>query len=249
MVARIWKGSVRRTDADDYAEYMREVAVAGYAATPGNEGVWMLRRIVDDRAEFVMFTLWESYDAIRRFAGDDYEQAVFYPEDERFLVERELRAAHYEVETQRAPWEPSAGQVGRVDEFLDAYRAAFEAFDADGIADLFSYPCQVTGSARAEPTTAASRQAWLPQLERLVSAYREIGVHSAHIGAVRTIALAPDILQTVVRWEVADAGGGTIYSFDAAYTLTDDGEALRVGAIAENETPQLRAVLAARRGA
>ena len=77
--------------------------MAGYARTPGNRGVWMLRRDVDDRTEFVMFTLWDSLEAVKAFAGDDYETAVFYPEDERFLVERELTAAHYEVDTHAGP--------------------------------------------------------------------------------------------------------------------------------------------------
>lgn len=93
----MWKGAVRSQDADAYATYMLGTGVAGYAATPGNRGVWMLRRDLDDRSEFVMFTLWESLDAVRAFAGDDYERAVFYPEDERFLIERELTATHFEV--------------------------------------------------------------------------------------------------------------------------------------------------------
>jgi heme-degrading monooxygenase HmoA len=98
MIARIWKGAVRRADGDAYAEYMRETGVAGYLKTPGNRGAWMLRRPVDDRTEFVMFTLWDSIEAVKAFAGEDYETAVFYPEDDRFLVERDLYAAHYEVE-------------------------------------------------------------------------------------------------------------------------------------------------------
>jgi heme-degrading monooxygenase HmoA len=62
----------------------------------------MLRRDVGERTEFVMFTLWNSLEAVRAFAGDDYETAVFYPEDERFLVERDLTATHYQVDTQVA---------------------------------------------------------------------------------------------------------------------------------------------------
>jgi heme-degrading monooxygenase HmoA len=98
MIARTWTGAVRRDDGDAYAAYMRETGVAGYAKTPGNRGVWMLRRDVEERTEFVMFTLWDSIDAVKAFAGDDYEAAVFYPEDDRFLIERDLTAAHYEVE-------------------------------------------------------------------------------------------------------------------------------------------------------
>jgi heme-degrading monooxygenase HmoA len=99
MIARTWKGAVRRGDGDAYASYMRETGLAAYKGTPGNRGAWMLRRDLDDRTEFVMFTLWESVDAVKAFAGEDYETAVFYPEDERFLIERELRATHYEVES------------------------------------------------------------------------------------------------------------------------------------------------------
>jgi heme-degrading monooxygenase HmoA len=98
MVARIWRGAVRSADADEYAAYMRRTGLAAYRATPGNRGAWMLRRDVDDRTEFVMFTLWDSLDAVKAFAGDDYEQAVFYPEDDRFLIERDLVSSHYTVE-------------------------------------------------------------------------------------------------------------------------------------------------------
>ena len=101
MIARIWRGAVRTHDGDAYAAYMHETGVAAYASTPGNHGVWMLRRDVGDRTEFLMFTLWDSLDAIRAFAGDDYERAVFYARDEQFLVEREPAATHYAVDTQR----------------------------------------------------------------------------------------------------------------------------------------------------
>ena len=103
MIARIWRGAVHRTDGDAYAEYMRETGLAAYAETPGNRGAWMLRRDAGDRTEFVMFTLWDSLDAVKAFAGEDYETAVFYPEDDRFLVERDLTASHYEVEADLRP--------------------------------------------------------------------------------------------------------------------------------------------------
>jgi heme-degrading monooxygenase HmoA len=103
VIARIWKGAVRKEDGDAYASYMQETGVSGYAAVAGNRGVWMLRRDVGDRTEFVMFTLWDSLDAVKVFAGEDYETAVFYPEDERFLVERDLTTTHYEVDTHVDP--------------------------------------------------------------------------------------------------------------------------------------------------
>jgi heme-degrading monooxygenase HmoA len=98
VIARIWRGAVHRSDGDAYAAYLSRTGVEGYVHTPGNRGVWMLRRELGELTEFVMFTLWESLDAVKAFAGDDYETAVFYPEDDRFLVERDLTATHYEVE-------------------------------------------------------------------------------------------------------------------------------------------------------
>ena len=91
------EGAVRKEDSDAYSQYMQETGVAGYAKTPGNRGVWMLRRDVDERTEFMMFTLWDSLTAVKAFAGDEYENAVFYPDDERFLIERDLSSTHYEV--------------------------------------------------------------------------------------------------------------------------------------------------------
>ena len=101
MIARVWRGATRAEDADTYADYMGGTGVDDLRATPGNEGVFMLRRIQGDRAEFVVLSLWTAEDAIRAFAGDDISVAVFYPEDERYLIERELTATHYEVVDRR----------------------------------------------------------------------------------------------------------------------------------------------------
>ena len=88
---------MRREDGDAYARYMEDTGIAGYVKTPGNRGAWMLRRDRGELTEFVMFTLWDSLDAVKAFAGEDYETAVFYPEDDRYLVERDLKSEHYEV--------------------------------------------------------------------------------------------------------------------------------------------------------
>ena len=98
MIARIWRGAVAKADGDAYALYMQETGVAGYAHIGGNRGVWMLRRDVEGKTEFVMFTLWDSMEAVKAFAGVRPELAVFYPED-RYLVEREEFVSHFEVDT------------------------------------------------------------------------------------------------------------------------------------------------------
>jgi heme-degrading monooxygenase HmoA len=97
MIARMWRGVVRRQDAVAYASYISTTGMADYRSTPGNQGAWMLRRDDGDRSEIITFSLWDSRDSIRAFAGEDIERAVFYPEDDRYLIERDLSVRHYEV--------------------------------------------------------------------------------------------------------------------------------------------------------
>src|SRR3954453_3041863 len=97
MIARTWRGVTRAHDADAYVQYLLETGLTEFRQTEGNRGALALRRIHGQRAEFVVLSLWESEAAVRRFAGDDIEQAVFYPEDGRFLVDRDSTVTHYEV--------------------------------------------------------------------------------------------------------------------------------------------------------
>jgi heme-degrading monooxygenase HmoA len=97
MLARLWRGATTAADADAYLDYLGQTGVAEYRATEGNMGVLTLRRVVDGRAEFLLVTLWKDEDAVRRFAGADVDRAVFYPEDDGFLVDRDDHVTHYEV--------------------------------------------------------------------------------------------------------------------------------------------------------
>jgi heme-degrading monooxygenase HmoA len=72
--------------------------MAGYRRTPGNQGAHMLTRdLGGGRTEIVTLSFWESRAAITGFAGEDIARAVFYPEDDRYLVGREETVTHYEV--------------------------------------------------------------------------------------------------------------------------------------------------------
>jgi heme-degrading monooxygenase HmoA len=97
MIARIWRGRVPAAKADAYVEYLRRTGITDYGEVPGNMGVRLLRRTEGDVTEFLALSFWESTEAIRAFAGDDIETAVYYPEDDDFLLEREPTVAHYEV--------------------------------------------------------------------------------------------------------------------------------------------------------
>ena len=97
MIARTWHGVVPADKADAYFAYLQRTGVPDYRGTPGNRGVYVLRRIQDGQAHFLLMTLWESREAIRAFAGADIERARYYPEDEAYLVELEPHVKHYEV--------------------------------------------------------------------------------------------------------------------------------------------------------
>lgn len=96
MIARIWHGVTRAEQAADYLKYLEATGIPDYKNTPGNKGVQVLQRIDGDQAHFTLISLWESYDAIRAFAGDDIEKAHYYPEDEQFLLEMEPTVTHHD---------------------------------------------------------------------------------------------------------------------------------------------------------
>ena len=97
MIARIWRGVTRLTDKDTYYDYLLKTGIPEYKDTQGIRGVRVLRRVYDDKVEFLLITLWDSWDAIKAFAGQDYEKAVYYPEDEKFLLELDPHVTHYEL--------------------------------------------------------------------------------------------------------------------------------------------------------
>ena len=97
MIARIWRGTTRESDKDTYFDYLNKTGLPEYRSTKGNQGVWVLRRVHDGKAEFTLISLWEAYEAIQGFAGVDYEKAVYYPEDKKFLLELVAHVTHHEV--------------------------------------------------------------------------------------------------------------------------------------------------------
>jgi heme-degrading monooxygenase HmoA len=100
MIARTWHGVVRSENAETYTEYLNKTGVPDYRNTPGNKGVYVLCSREGDQTHYLLLTLWDSIAAIKRFAGEDYEKARYYPEDEKFLLELEPHVTHYDVEVQ-----------------------------------------------------------------------------------------------------------------------------------------------------
>jgi heme-degrading monooxygenase HmoA len=97
MIARIWHGKTHAAQAQSYHEFLRARAVPDYQSTPGNQGVFLLRRVVGDEAHFLTLTYWDSRAAIEAFAGPELAKAKYYPEDADFLLEFEPTVEHYEL--------------------------------------------------------------------------------------------------------------------------------------------------------
>ena len=97
MIARSWHGRVPAAKADAYHGYLLETGVADYRAAPGNRGVYLLRREEGEVVHFQLMTLWDSLDAIKQVAGEQYERAWYYPEDDEYLLEREELVQHHDV--------------------------------------------------------------------------------------------------------------------------------------------------------
>ncbi len=97
MIARTWHGTTPASQAEAYLDYLNQIAVPDLRATSGNRGVYILRRADASVAHFLLISLWDSMDAIQRFAGADVDRAKYYPEDHKFLLELEPIVTHYEV--------------------------------------------------------------------------------------------------------------------------------------------------------
>ncbi len=97
MIARVWKGWTLPENADAYEKLLREVVYPGLQSIAGYKGGYILRQDSKDESEFIAFNLFESLDAVKAFAGTEYDVPVFEPEARRLLSKVEPIARHYDV--------------------------------------------------------------------------------------------------------------------------------------------------------
>ncbi|WP_461863508.1 antibiotic biosynthesis monooxygenase [Thermococcus sp.] len=94
---RLWHGRVPREKGDEYEEFLIERAVPDYSSVEGLLKLYFTRRDEENETHFLLVTIWDSMEAIKRFAGENPELAKYYPEDDEFLLEKERYVQHYEV--------------------------------------------------------------------------------------------------------------------------------------------------------
>ena len=104
MISRIWHGWTTPENADAYEELLKsEIFVGiGERRIPGYRSIQLFRRALADEVEFVTVMWFDSIDAVRAFAGEDYEVAVVPPKARALLSRFDARSQHYEVRAERS---------------------------------------------------------------------------------------------------------------------------------------------------
>ncbi len=99
MIGRIWHGWTTPQNADMYEALLKEEIFTGIESRQinGFKGIQLFRREVGGEVEFVTIMWFDSLEAVREFAGEDYEQAVVPSKARAVLARYDARSQHYEV--------------------------------------------------------------------------------------------------------------------------------------------------------
>ena len=97
MIARVWRGWTRTDQADLYEEHYHDEVLPTLRRVPGFCDARLLRREAGAETEFVSLVYLDDLDAVRAFAGDDYEAAVVADDARRVLVRFDEKVVHYDV--------------------------------------------------------------------------------------------------------------------------------------------------------
>jgi len=97
MIARHWRGWTEVQNADAYERLLREKVLPSLKSIEGYKGGYVLRCDGPHEVEFAVINLFDSLEAVKRFAGPDYNVPVFEPEARALLRRVEPVAMHYEV--------------------------------------------------------------------------------------------------------------------------------------------------------
>ncbi len=96
-IMRLWHGEVPLEKADKYEQFMVEKAAPDYGSGDGLLKLYFQRRNEETTAHFLLVTIWNSMEAIKKFAGEQPELAKYYTEDDDFLLEKEKHTTMYDV--------------------------------------------------------------------------------------------------------------------------------------------------------
>jgi antibiotic biosynthesis monooxygenase (ABM) superfamily enzyme len=97
VITRLWRGWTETDKADDYERFLIDELFPSMRGIRGFDGATLLRRTEGNQVGFVTLTRFESLDAVRAFAGEDYEVPVLEPEALALLSHYDERASHYDT--------------------------------------------------------------------------------------------------------------------------------------------------------
>lgn len=99
MIVRIWHGWTTPENAESYQRLLKEVIFPKIAAKEieGYQKIQLLRRSLDYEIEFITIMWFDSWDAVKEFAGEEYLQAYVPPEAQELLTRFEKQSKHYEI--------------------------------------------------------------------------------------------------------------------------------------------------------
>ncbi len=97
MITRVWHGRTKPENAENYLQFLLHNGTKEYWQTNGILSVKIWQRKEEDCCHFWTVTEWMNMEAIKGFAGEDYEKAKYYPEDSGILLEFEEKVVHYET--------------------------------------------------------------------------------------------------------------------------------------------------------
>jgi hypothetical protein len=129
--------------------------------------------------------------------------------------------------------------------FFTSYCTAFIRQDAPAIARHFADSVHVATDVGDDVNVlVANGPEWRTTIDRILEMYRAIDVGSVVATGLATDALSGRLVQARLRWALSDKAARPLYEFDAMYTLARHTETFRITAIAHNEIPEYRRVLA-----
>jgi len=102
MISRIWHGCTTPANAETYESLLKTEIFEGIKdrQIAGYRGIHLLRRSMEEEVEFVTIMWFDSLEAVRTFAGEDYEAAVVPPKARTVLPRFDARSQHYEVKVE-----------------------------------------------------------------------------------------------------------------------------------------------------
>ena len=99
MISRIWHGWTTPDNADVYENLLKTEIFPTIAAkgVTGYRGIQLLRRELPGEVEFITIMYFDSLEAVKQFAGQDYERAYVPDKARKVLSRHDENSQHYRI--------------------------------------------------------------------------------------------------------------------------------------------------------